>query len=152
MIAQTYEEWAAHAQDSPEAALKMYFDACFTYMNLSTRDEGRKMLAHIMKADDNWDKRPSYQTFASRLKDANYHHILKSFAKGTSPENGYTMNPDDYELDIVSQTPESDYLRVLLKSTGADSPRITWVKQYPDGKCYVVNNAGTYSGVRPPAQ
>ncbi len=154
MLPQNYTEWEANAlaaQETPEGALKMFFDAVFCYIDPAKRDEGRKMLATIMHTEEGWDRRPSNATFASRLKDTNYHHIFRSFAKGTSPENGYAMNPDDYELLIASKSPESDYLRVLVDSTGADSHRITWVKQYPDGKWYVINCAGLYVGVRPPA-
>ncbi len=145
--------WAARAhqaQATPEGALKMFFDAMFCYMNPCTRDEGRQMLASIMHAGESWDRLPSNQTFVSRLKDESYHHIFRSFAKGSSPQNGYAMDADDYELCITSQRPESDYLRVMLQSSGADAPRATWVKQYPDGKWYVINNAGVYVGVRPP--
>ncbi len=135
--------------NSPEGALKMYFDAVFCYTDPSTRDEARRMLSHVMQADAEWDKRSSYATFASRLRDASYHDIFRSFAKGSSPQNGYAMNPDDYEIVIKSMKPESDYTRVLLVSSGADSPRSAWVKQYPDGKWYVINNAGLYVGVKP---
>ena len=42
------------------------------------------------------------------------------------------------------------YMRVPLESSGADSPRIIWVKQYEDGLWYVINNAATYVQVKEP--
>ena len=50
-----------------------------------------------------------------------------------------------------SKSNEADYVRVFLISSGSDSRRIVWVKQYQDGLWYVINNADTYMKVREPA-
>ena len=37
-----------------------------------------------------------------------------------------------------------------MVSSGADSPRPIWVKQFDDGLWYVINVVSTYAGVREP--
>ncbi len=137
---------------TPEGAVKMYFDAVFCYINPQTRTEGQKMLGYVMHESDNWVRKSSFATFVSRLKDPQMQHIFRSFAAGTSPQNGYAMSPQNYNVTIARKAKESDYLRVNLVSSGADSERIVWVKQFGDGLWYVINNASTYAGVRMPAQ
>lgn len=136
---------------SPEGAVKMYFDAVFCYFDPSRRTEASKMLRYIMHADANWEKKQKYVTFARRLKDPACHYIFRSFASGTSPQNGYRMSPENYSLVFSGKSNEADYVRVFLISSGSDSRRIVWVKQYQDGLWYVINNADTYMKVREPA-
>ena len=136
---------------TPEGAVKMYFDAVFCYFDPSRRTEASKMLRYIMHADANWEKKQKYVTFARRLKDPACHYIFGSFASGTSPQNGYRMSPENYSLVFSGKSNEADYVRVFLISSGSDSRRIVWVKQYQDGLWYVINNADTYMKVREPA-
>lgn len=136
---------------TPEGAVKMYFDAVFCYFDPSRRTEASKMLRYIMHADANWEKKQKYVTFARRLKDPACHYIFRSFASGTSPQNGYRMSPENYSLVFSGKSNEADYVRVFLISSGSDSRRIVWVKQYQDGLWYVINNADTYMKVREPA-
>ena len=60
------------------------------------------------------------------------------------------MSPDNYTLVFSKKSQEQDYVRVFLRSSGADSDRRVWVKQYPDGFWYIINNADTYVKVREP--
>ena len=136
---------------TPEGAVKMYFDAVFCYLDPNRRTEASKMLRYIMHADANWEKNQKYVTFARRLKDPACHYIFRSFASGTSPQNGYRMSPENYSLVFSGKSNEADYARVFLISSGSDSRRIVWVKQYQDGLWYVINNADTYMKVREPA-
>lgn len=136
---------------TPEGAVKMYFDAVFCYLDPNRRTEASKMLRYIMHADANWEKKQKYVTFARRLKDPACHYIFRSFASGTSPQNGYRMSPENYSLVFSGKSNEADYVRVFLISSGSDSRRIVWVKQYQDGLWYVINNADTYMKVREPA-
>lgn len=148
----TYQEFKARYQQearTPEGALKMYFVAVFSYIDESTRAEGSKMLRYAMHVDRPLEESPNYVTFLERLRDKDENHVFRSFAAGSSPENNYRMSIDDFELMIVRQTEEADYLRVLLSSSGADSPRSVWVKEY-DGLWYTINNSGTYLRVRAP--
>ena len=73
----------------------------------------------------------------------------ESFAAGATPENSYSMSPDDFQLNFVSTREESDFTHLFLRSSGADSPRGIWMQQY-DGLWYTVNNASTYAQVREP--
>lgn len=152
-LPKNYSEFRDRCQaacQTPEGAAKMYFDAVFCYMDKAKRSEASKMLRFIMHADANWERSPYYSTFVERLRDKRHHHIFRSFAEGTSPENDYGMSPESYQLMIGECVPEQGYVRLFLYSSGSDSARPIWVKQYDDGLWYVINNAGTYSGVREP--
>lgn len=153
-LPQTYADFKTRCQTAaltPEGAVKMYFDAVFCYLDPSRREEASKMLRYIMHAEDGWEKSQKYVTFIRRLKEPAYHHIFRSFAAGTSPENGYGMSPDTYTLIITKKDKQQDYVRVFLRSSGADTDRRLWVKQYSDGFWYVINNADSYVMVREPA-
>lgn len=146
-----FKERCRAAAVTPEGAVKMYFDAVFCYLDPARRAEASKMLRYIMHADAGWESSQRYVTFTRRLKDPASHYIFKSFAAGTSPENGYRMSPENYSLVFSGTSQEADYVRVFLISSGSDSRRIVWVKQYQDGLWYVINNADTYLKVRDPA-
>ena len=107
------------------------------------------MLRYSMYLPMPIEKSNSHRTFVDRLKDESFHYIFRSFASGTSPENSYSMSPDDFTLNIVSKRKETDYTQLFLRSSGADSPRSVWMQER-DGLWYVINNSGTYSEVRPP--
>lgn len=148
-----YQEFKARYQreaTTPEGALKLYFEAVFCYLDESTRAEAGKMLRYALHWERPIEQSPMLATFVSRLKDPRQHHIFRSFAAGTSPENDYRMSPDDFELMVVGKRQEAGRVNVLLRSSGADSPRIVWVQQFDDGLWYTTNNAGTYAQVRPP--
>lgn len=150
----TYADFKERCRTSavtPEGAVKMYFDAVFCYLDPALRAEASKMLRYIMHTDANWEGNQRHVTFLRRLKDPSLHYIFRSFAAGTSPDNGYRMSPDAYRLVFTRKDRQQDYTRVFLRSSGADSDRRVWVKQYPDGFWYVINNADTYAKVRAPA-
>ncbi len=152
-LPQNYAEFNERCQTmakSPDGAVKMYFDAVFAYLDPSKRNEAIKMLRYIMRQGANWERLPSFNTFVSRLNNQAYHHIFRSFAKGSSPENSYKMSVDNYNLDIVRIKKETDFTNVFLRSSGADSEKPVWVQKFNDGLWYVINNASTYVGVRPP--
>ena len=145
-----FKERCRTAAVTPEGAVKMYFDAVFCYLDPARRAEASKMLRYIMHTDANWEGNQRHVTFLRRLKDPSLHYIFRSFAAGTSPANGYRMSPDAYQLVFTRKDRQQDYIRVFLRSSGADSDRRVWVKQYPDGFWYVINNADTYAKVRDP--
>ncbi|MDL2313531.1 hypothetical protein LJC36_00955 [Desulfovibrio sp. OttesenSCG-928-C14] len=127
----------------------MYFDALYSYIDPARKTEGAKMLRYSLHEGKNWEGSPVFATFVSRLKNARYHYIFRSFAEGTSPENSYDMDPDNYRLMFASSRQESDYVYISVWSSGADSPRPLHVQQFEDGLWYVISNHGTYSEVRP---
>lgn len=147
-----YQEFKARYQEegrTMEGAAHLYFEAIFSYMNENMRGEASKMLRYSMYLPMPIEKSNSHRTFVDRLKDESFHYIFRSFASGTSPENSYSMSPDDFTLNIVSKRKETDYTQLFLRSSGADSPRSVWMQER-DGLWYVINNSGTYSEVRPP--
>ncbi len=154
LLPATYKDYKARYQSearTPEGAVKMYFDAVFAFINEQTRDEAAKMLRYSMHSETPIERSAYYSTFVERMKSSHYSHIFRSFAVGTSPENNYAMSPDDYELAFTGERrQDSGYVTVFLKSSGADSVRGVWVKQYDDGLWYVINNASTYVEVRQP--
>ena len=135
---------------SPEGAVRMYFDALYSYIDPTRKPEGAKMLRYSMHEGKNWERSPALSTFVSRLKNSSYHYIFRSFAEGTSSENNYSMDPDNYRLMFSSSRQEADYTAISIRSSGADSPRLVHVRQFEDGLWYVTNNHGTYSEVRKP--
>lgn len=147
-----YQEFKARYQEegrTPEGALKLYFEAVFCYIDENTREDASKMLRYATHLDRPLEQSPTYATFIDRLKDPRENHVFRSFAAGTSPQNSYQMSPDNFDLMIVQSVPEADYLALHLQSSGADSPRRVWMKEY-DGLWYTINNAGTYAQVRKP--
>lgn len=144
---------------TPEGAAKVWFDACYVYMNEDTRDEGRKMLQYLtipFKDNPNWDKDRSQEYFLRALLKDQY--IMRSYAKGTSPENQYKMDPNDYELNVerVNLNPpgrESRGIQVYVKSSGADMPRPLYFKQSTSTKLWYMNaHTNVYTGIRPPKE
>lgn len=133
---------------SPEGALRMYFIAVFAYINESTRSEASKMLRYALHLEYPLENSANHTTFLQRLRDPTEQHIFRSFAAGSSPENGYQVTAD-FHLAIEGVVKESDYTRILLRSSGADNARSVWVKQF-DGLWYTINNASTYAQVRAP--
>ena len=138
------------ACQSPYGAAKMFFDAVFCYMEPRTRSEGSKMLRFIMHEKQGWERSPNFSLFAQRMRDPKYQHIFRSFAEGTSPENDYSMDPNSYRLMMGELVESTGYLRLFLYSSGSDSARPIWVKQFDDGLWYVINVVSTYAGVREP--
>ena len=138
------------ACQSPYGAAKMFFDAVFCYMDPQTRSEGSKMLRFVMHEKQGWERSPNFSLFAQRMRDPKQQHIFRSFAEGTSPENDYSMDPNNYRLMMGELVESTGYLRLFLYSSGADSPRPIWVKQFDDGLWYVINVVSTYAGVREP--
>ena len=147
-----YQEFKARYQKegkTPEGAVKLYFEAVFCYINEATRAEGSKMVRYALHYDRPIEQSNNLSTFAERLRDPEMHHIFRGFAAGTSPENDYRMSPDNFNLVVGKKVQEQGYLRVFLRNSGADSPRVVWMKEF-DGLWYMINNASTYVEVRPP--
>jgi len=136
---------------NPEGAVRLYFDALYSYIDPARHAEGAKMLRYSLHERQEWEGSSAWATFVSRLKNPSYHYIFRSFAAGTSPQNSYSMSPDNYQLNFIGTRQESDHVQVFVRSSGADSPRYLRVKQFEDGLWYVINNHGTYSEVRMPA-
>lgn len=156
VLPKTYQEFKARYQTegrTVEGAVKLYFEGVFAYMNPQTRKEGAKMLRYSLHSNMPIERSTYYATFVERMKDPDYNYSFRSFAYGAEPENNYAMSPDDFEIMYAGRITEDragGYLKVPLLSSGADSPRVIWVKLYEDGLYYVINNAATYVQVKIP--
>jgi hypothetical protein len=146
-----FQEFKARYQKealTPEGAAHMYFEAVFCYLDENTRSEGGKMLRYSLHYN-----RPIEQfhtrTFVERLKDKSYHHIFRSFAVGSTPDNNYKMSPDNFKLQITNKRKEENVYFLSLRSSGADSDRLVTFVQY-DGLWYTFNNGSTFTQIRPP--
>jgi len=147
-----FQEFKARYQTegrSMEGAAHMYFEAVFSYLDKETRSEASKMLRYAMYNPAPIENSSYFATFVERLKDESHHHIFRSFAVGATPENNYRMSPDNFKLDIVSKRKESDFTNLFIRSGGADNLRGVWMQEH-DGLWYMINNASTYVGVKPP--
>ena len=60
------------------------------------------------------------------------------------------MDPNNYQLMMGELVEDAGYLRLFLHSSGSDSTRPIWVKQFDDGLWYVINVVSTYAGARSP--
>ena len=111
---QAFKERYQTVGTSPEGAVRMYFDALYSYIDPARKAEGAKMLRYSMHEGKNWEGSVALNTFVSRLKNPSYHYIFRSFAAGTSPENNYSMNPDNYSLMFSSSRQETDYIAIAI--------------------------------------
>lgn len=142
---------------TPQGAVKNFLDACFVYMNPATRDPGREMLQYLaipLKPHATWDRQPANRLFVERLTSERYAHVWRSYAQGATPENGYEMDPDNWELGFErTNRLEGDDrgTQVYLRSGGADNPRVVYVKQSTQTGLWYLNIWHTlFVGVRPP--
>ncbi len=156
----TYDEFAErHRQIGKVQAevLRLWFDACFVYMNPETRDEGRRMLQHLtvpLRDFDDWDRETTNQNFVERLQKEEFQHIWRSYAIGAEPDNGYAMDPDDYQLRIAFDRADRFQRgwEIGLVSSGAPkTQRPVYLKRnVDDGLWYVSAFANLYVNVPPP--
>ena len=157
-LPQTMEEMTAlHQQlgQTPEGAVKCFLDACFVYMNPETRAAGREMIQFLaipLKSNPDWETGEAL--FVARMTDPAYAHVWRSYAAGTTPENGYLMDPDNWELNFERTHREEGDDRgtqVYLRSSGADNPRVVYVKQSTTTGLWYLNIWNTlFVDIRPP--
>ena len=93
------------------------------------------------------------QFLRDRLRGKTY--LPLAYFEGATPENGYTPCAP-YRLDVLAdprpQDIEPGYLRVFLKTTGADSPRPMKLRQKPStGEWFLWEYSSPLSGIRIPA-
>lgn len=149
-----YKSFKARYQEAaqtPYGALEMHFAAIFSYINPDNRAEAGKMLRYSMHYNMPIERSRNHATFLERMKDPSYNFVFRSYYKGSSPENNYHVDFDSAQLNVVSKRNSEDYLKLALQSSGADSPRLVWLRQH-DGLWYVENNSSIYSQIRKPKQ
>lgn len=160
ILPQTLDEVQAQhglVATTPEGAVTAFIEACFVYMNPATRDAGRAMLQFLalpLRSDAEWDRLPGQRLFSDYLVDGDRHHVWRSYIKGSSPENGYRMNPDDWILSFARGEFENEGRRmsVDIYSSGADDPRPVFAEvDEASGLWYVASWDALLQPVRPPA-
>lgn len=157
-VTETNRVLAAHEElgKTPEGALQLWFEAVYLYMDENTRDQGREALTYLtipFKDDAGWERRSSNRIFVERLQDPKFAHIFRSYVKGTSPSNAYSMSPENFDLVVEESSKDAHGRgwRVLLRSSGADMPRPVYMKKSRStGLWYVSEFANVYVGIRPP--
>ena len=86
------------------------------------------------------------------LQNDKYDFIGYSYFKDTTPENDYKI--DNYIISIEEDTKskEEGYIRLLLKSSGADSKRTVTLRLAKDGIYYIWSDSfmGLLADIRPP--
>lgn len=93
------------------------------------------------------------QFLRDRLRGKEY--LPLAYFEGASPENSYTP-AKPYVLNVLPdprpQDMEPGYLRVFLKTAGADSPRPVKLRQKPStGEWFLWEYSSPLSGIRIPA-
>lgn len=80
-------------------------------------------------------------------------YVMRSYFRGTSPENNYTIPPAPYEIE-VSDNPYSytneGYATLYLRSSGADSLRGVTLRQKPSTGEWFLWNHTFLSDIRVP--
>ena len=89
------------------------------------------------------------QFIADRFMDVDY--VARSYFVGAIPDNYYT--PDTPYTVVVSEEPysytEQGYVKLMIRSGGADSPRSIKMRNAKDGKWYLWEQF-LLVGIRPP--
>lgn len=148
----------AHAKEAttPEAGLRLWFVAVFQYMSADEAEQRRGKLAMDyltlqLKGQPDWETLPSQQTFVERLKTKPY--IFTSYAKGATPQNGYAIDYQRFELVVERSQQDSGGRGWMLavRSGGADSARPVYMKQSEQtGLWYVSEFNNLYVDIRKP--
>lgn len=155
-LPKTLEEFQQRIQaqcTDPKATAKLFFEAVYVYIG-GNKPLGEQLITEIIK-DKNWKWTMSY--FVQGM--ANQPYIYYSYAKGTSPENLYKMDPNNFELvfeGAVNNKPYADVeegqvVKLFLRSSGADLPRPMFFERNKAGLYKVREFSSVCVGVRPPA-
>lgn len=79
-------------------------------------------------------------------------HIIRSFLRGTSPENNYEPSAP-YAVEVIEDRNsrlEKDYVKFFLRSSGADSPRPIKLRRKPSTGQWFVWETPFLSDIRTP--
>lgn len=141
-------ETMAAASSTPEAVCAAFLCA----LKLYVKDPGEGTAAmNILRG-----VRPmtplDVQFLRDRLRGKEY--LPMAYFEGASPENSYTP-PKPYVLNVLPdprpQDVEQGYMRLYLKTAGADSPRPVKLRQKPStGQWFLWEYSSPLSGIRIP--
>lgn len=153
-LPQNYQKFKARYQTEGrtiEGAFKLHLEAIFCYIEPKTRKEASKMLRYSMHLSEPLEQSKKSGLFVRRMLDPEYNFVFRSFCTGTSPQNNYSMNPDNFRVNFAGSKQEEGYVRLFVKSSGADSAAHIWMQNY-DGLWYTTNNSSLYVMVREPQE
>lgn len=145
----TFEEFSALPQNDlskPENTCALFLIALELY--IKDKDAGIAAVNELRgpRALSNYD----IQFLRDRLRDKTY--LPLAYFEGASPENNYTPK-EPLTLDVLPdsrpQDIEEGYIRMFLKTAGADSPRPIKLRQ-KDGLWYLWEYSSILSGIRIP--
>ena len=112
---------------NPYNIAMMFMSSFCVYSN--NPDEAIKMLKYLYGPRRLTDEDISF--VKDRLNKSSKYTPL-SYFKGATPENEYQVE-FPYELNILDDKDEDDYLTLFLKSGGADAPRLLKLRKKKDG-------------------
>ena len=135
---------------TPEGAAKLFFDAVFACINPITFGDAIDMLALVTRQEEGWERKPSRAAFIKLMTAGTHDHVFRSYAKGATPENGYDMDPNGYELNIErTKEGHAKGLQMYLRSGGADDPRVIYLNKHND-RWHVTDASAVCDEVKPP--
>ena len=145
----TFDEFSALPQNDlskPENTCVLFLLALHLY--IKDKDAGIDAINALRgpRALSNYD----IQFLRDRLRDKTY--LPLAYFEGAVPENNYTpTKPLTLEVlpDSRPQDVEESYIRMFLKTAGADSPRPIKLRQ-KDGLWYLWEYSSILSGIRTP--
>ena len=131
----------------PENTCAMFL--CALELYIANKDEGVEAM-NLLRGP-----RPmlpyDVQFLRDRLRDKKY--LPKAYFNGATPQNGYVPSVP-YVLNVLPDPRPQDipdgYLRVFLRTAGADSPRPIKLRQ-KGGNWYLWEYSSILSGIRIPA-
>ena len=117
----------------------------------STDREASKEMLNVLKGPEPLSNR-EIQFINDRFMDSNG-YVTRSYFAGSSPENDYEPTVP-YTITVIEQSNSRDnegYIRLYLKSTGADSPRLLTLRHKAStNEWFLWEFDGILSGIRPP--
>ena len=146
---------------TPQGALTMLFKGIFCYTkavqtkNNQLKIDAGKMIRYALHSETPIESSVVYSTFRERLNDPSYYYIFRSYCQGTSVENSYQMDPENFVLNIGKFVDEGEregkkYCQLFLRSTGADTIRYVRQTKFQDGLWYTTTPHCVYLDTRKP--
>ena len=133
-----------------QGAVKLFFEAIYSYLDPATRSEASKMLRYALYDAQPIERAHTRAVFVERMKNENQQHIFRSYAAGATPANNYSMSPGDFELEFVRREvhPNGD-VTLYITCNGSDSPRPISLTKI-DGSWHIREFSSIYTQIRPP--
>jgi hypothetical protein len=150
----SFEQICSEFPNAPEGAAAVMILALLLYTENS--QDGETALGLAVHPDQltggNKLSQRSLNLIKNQIKDKKYH--MQSYFKNTSPEKGYTLVTAPYTLEFTtnphSGRADDGFIKLFIKSSGADSPRPISVKIDQERKWKTAEWSSLLSGIRPP--